>query len=75
MSAITRKKYQWMDDGRCLETGGDLFIANTKAARMEAMKICRECPVRMPCLEDAIEQKQTRGQTVVGVWGGVDFGE
>ena len=69
------KRLKWMDDGKCLETGGLLFISSKTVDRLEAKKVCADCPVRMQCLEYALEKSREHGSTTVGVWGGVDFGQ
>lgn len=75
MSALVRKKFAWTDRALCKEVGGDLFISSREKDRLQVINVCSDCPVRQNCYDDAIEQKNTHGRTVVGVWGGVDFGQ
>jgi WhiB family redox-sensing transcriptional regulator len=45
-----------------------LFFSEEQSEIDEAKAICRECPVRLPCLEGAIERREPWG-----VWGGKLF--
>lgn len=61
----------WRDRASCLETANDLFfpIGSTGPAVgqiEEAKRVCSGCPVRLPCLEWAIEFNVD-----YGVWGGL----
>ena len=45
-----------------------LFFSDAPAEIAEAKAICRACPLRLPCLEGALERKEPWG-----VWGGYLF--
>lgn len=55
--------------GRCVGSGRhDLFFSEIPADLAAAQAICAECPVRVACLEVALEEALEWG-----VWGGVIF--
>jgi WhiB family redox-sensing transcriptional regulator len=65
----------WRADARCLGSDPDLFfpLGGTGAplAQAQAAKdVCRECTVRVLCLQFALETNQG-----TGVWGGTDEDE
>ncbi|MGK5730219.1 WhiB family transcriptional regulator [Streptomyces sp. URMC 124] len=49
----------WEASARCREIGPDLFEPSsyTKQDVAEAKKICARCPVRKPCLADALHRE------------------
>jgi len=56
-------------EGACAGRGdSDLFFSERPDELARAQVICEECPVRLECLEQALE----RGEEW-GVWGGVIF--
>jgi WhiB family redox-sensing transcriptional regulator len=64
------ERANWWDDAACLHTDPDLFFPDGTAGPAlrqvdEAKQICRGCPVRMPCLEWALDQASSSG-----IWGG-----
>ncbi|MFE6225335.1 MULTISPECIES: WhiB family transcriptional regulator [unclassified Streptomyces] len=66
----------WRADAACLEVDPDLFFpvgtgAPALAQAEEAKKVCRRCPVREPCLAEALAQAHPPS----GVWGGLTEGE
>jgi WhiB family redox-sensing transcriptional regulator len=66
----TGNEKNWRAEAECLGSDPDLFfpLGTTGAplAQAEAAKqVCRECAVRMRCLQYALETNQ-----VTGVWGG-----
>lgn len=63
----------WTADALCADhPDPDLWFAHNKSGarhgltdeQANAIAICRQCPVRMPCLLEAIETKSE------GIWGG-----
>jgi len=71
------KPYEWHRDAACRALGHDLFYgpeferaADKKAREKKAKALCAACPVRVPCLESAIE----RGDKY-GIQGGLDEDE
>lgn len=70
--ALAAADYTWRSAAVCRGTDPDLFFpvgstghALTQIAR--AKQVCGECPVRVDCLEYAIETNQDSG-----IWGGLD---
>ena len=65
---------EWHADALCNGMSPDIWFpsASTTATRpdatLEARRICRQCPVRRQCADDA----KANGETW-GVWGGLDF--
>ena len=62
----------WRFDARCADQDPDLFfpVGSSGPALRQALRakaICAQCPVRLECLEWAMETRQPHG-----VWGGLD---
>ena len=55
----------WMARGKCREMDPAVFFPNDGIGVQVAQRICAECPVRVACLEYALENKVDHG-----VWGG-----
>jgi hypothetical protein len=73
----------WRADARCANLGMkdkavlDLFypdVGSNKTARFSAMlhrrakRVCAKCPVRKPCLEDALSHEEGRTDPATGIW-------
>jgi WhiB family transcriptional regulator, redox-sensing transcriptional regulator len=56
----------WQDSARCLGLNPDLFYPENQTLAREAKEVCDGCPVRVECLEYAIEKGER-----FGVWGGL----
>ena len=56
----------WRAHGLCSRTDPDLWFAPGALEHKEAKRICRDCPVRMDCLQYAMETPVDHG-----VWGGL----
>ncbi len=56
----------WQADAKCLGYDPDLFFPEQGASTAPAKNICRECPVRLKCLDYALEETIR-----FGVWGGL----
>lgn len=54
-----------MKIGLCNEKDPDIFFPSDGSGVEKAKRICAECPVRMECLEYALENKVNHG-----IWGG-----
>jgi len=60
MRSPTPKQIQrkdWRDDAACLDHPPELWFATRTNGHRDyawAVRICRHCPVRQPCLEDAL---------------------
>ena len=50
------------------ETDADLWFADQPQLLEEAKDLCRQCPLRAPCLQSAIDREEPWG-----VWGGEIF--
>lgn len=70
----------WIDDAACQNADPTLFFDPTLHPRRghrgapgfdftEALRICATCPVRLPCLQWAIDAEQD-STLRYGVWGG-----
>ena len=57
----------WQQDAACRDAEPDVFFSNAEADREEALRMCGDCPVRMECLEHALETREA-----YGIWGGTD---
>jgi len=60
----------WSDAAACRTVPGasDLFFSEEVPEIIAAKRICAECPVIAPCLEEALERREP-----CGVWGGQLF--
>ncbi len=56
----------WQDLANCRGADPDLFFPERGASTRTAKSICRECSVRVECLEFAIA-----GSEKFGIWGGM----
>ena len=71
---------EWHADALCREIGGDVFfpevidvtgeIVEPRVLVYAAKRICARCPVRVQCLEYALDNEE-----VHGVWGGTSAKE
>jgi WhiB family redox-sensing transcriptional regulator len=59
------REHTWMLDARCREFDPTLFFPSDGVGVDRARHVCFECPVRMACLEYALEYRIDHG-----VWGG-----
>jgi WhiB family transcriptional regulator, redox-sensing transcriptional regulator len=69
--ALANADYSWRDRAICRDTDPDLFfpVGTTGQALVQiarAKEVCNECPVRVDCLEYALETNQDSG-----IWGGL----
>lgn len=62
----------WKLRGLCTEYGvtgdNDPWYSTDPIERMEAVRICQQCPVRQECLDDATARGEQHG-----IWGGVEW--
>lgn len=56
----------WQDEANCLGVDPDLFFPGQGGSTREAKEVCRGCPVRLQCLEFAIDNGEK-----FGIWGGL----
>lgn len=69
--ALGAADYDWRDDALCRDTDPELFfpVGTTGKALVaidKAKQVCDECPVRVSCLDFALETNQDSG-----IWGGM----
>jgi len=55
----------WVVFGACRGAEADAFFPMTRDATQQALVICASCPVRVECLDYALEARER-----FGVWGG-----
>jgi WhiB family redox-sensing transcriptional regulator len=68
MTAPTRNRRDdltWQEAALCQETDPELFFSDQAADTAAALRLCRGCPSRQPCLLFALDR-----EIRVGVWGG-----
>ena len=69
--ALANADYTWRTDAICRDTDPDLFfpVGTTGLALVQiarAKEVCGECPVKIDCLDYALETNQDSG-----IWGGL----
>jgi WhiB family redox-sensing transcriptional regulator len=55
----------WQDYAKCVGADPDLFFPDTAIHVGDVRRICATCPVRVQCLEFALEHNERDG-----IWGG-----
>lgn len=60
----------WVQRANCSPLNAELFFPQKGGSTKEAKRICEECPVKLECLEDALENEEGHG-----VWGGMTANE
>jgi len=66
---VPRSDESWREHANCRRSGVDFYPAD-RTGVLAAKRLCRSCPVRIPCLEHALEQGEK-----LGVWGGLSEDE
>jgi len=56
---------RWMGKGKCRDMDPAMFFPSDGIGVQIAQKTCSECPVKIPCLEYALDNRVDHG-----VWGG-----
>lgn len=62
-----KREQGWKLDGACLLEPTDLFFVDVGESAQPAKIICSTCPVKVPCLRYAIENREWDG-----IWGGTN---
>ena len=57
---------QWMDFALCAETDPEAFFVEKSGDTRPAKAVCLACPVRLNCLDYAVENR-----IAWGIWGGL----
>ena len=62
----------WMADALCASRDPELWFPGTSGSSLPAIRICRQCPVRLPCLRYACQLRLATADSMWGggVWGG-----
>lgn len=60
-----RKLAKWMKKAKCRSLDAEIFFPSDGAGVEVAKKICKDCPVKIACLEYALANRINHG-----VWGG-----
>jgi len=63
---ISNQRLAWADAGSCTNADPDLFFPQPGTDTSYARSICRGCPVRIQCLDYALQSGQKHG-----IWGGM----
>lgn len=70
--SVLTTNLRWQRDARCAEVGQEIFYLepwhNATDGR-QARGVCAGCPVRRPCLLDALEHMDDYGPGTHGIWG------
>jgi Transcription factor WhiB len=66
VTTATDPRRAWVDGALCAQTDPEIFFPLKGAPGHEAKRICAQCPVRLPCLEEALARDLTWG-----IWGGL----
>lgn len=60
------RELTWWDYAACLGMDPDLFFPERGESVAAAKEVCQDCPVRLTCLQYALDNKEHHG-----IWGGV----
>ena len=66
LEVLKSEDLAWQDLAHCRGANPDLFFPERGASTRKAKGICRECPVRVECLEFAVVTSEK-----FGIWGGM----
>lgn len=73
---INSRSLHWYDQARCRGMKSDIFFPETSVGIstsgifLEAIKVCKHCPVKQECLAYVMEM-ETNDVRRYGVWGGM----
>lgn len=57
---------EWVEDALCAQVDPELWYSEKGGSTREAKRICKQCPVRVQCLEEAMAAGDRHG-----IWGGL----
>ena len=57
---------EWQEQAACRGADVDKFFSLDEEDQRQALELCARCPVREPCLEYALRERE-----MYGIWGGV----
>jgi hypothetical protein len=61
----------WRTRAACQGTDLEAFFSDAADTQRQALGVCRRCPVRVTCLQDAMGWSESSDYTLVGVAGGL----
>jgi WhiB family redox-sensing transcriptional regulator len=63
---------RWAEQALCAQADPDAWFPTKgqHALAKTAIRVCRACPVRVPCLNYALSGADTWGGIATGIWGG-----
>lgn len=64
--AVDGDDITWRHHALCRQVDAELFFPEKGGSNREAKRLCARCPVRTPCLEEALVNDES-----FGVWGGM----
>ena len=67
LAAPISEERPWMVFGACRDADPDLFFPSNKEQAKAAVAICATCPVRLDCLDYALDARER-----FGIWGGTN---
>lgn len=62
----TTQTATWQDDAACAGSEPGPFFSTDEHTQLQALEVCRGCPVREECLEHALRHGER-----FGIWGGM----
>lgn len=62
----TPEQEAWRDDAVCAQIDPERWFPDKGGSTREAKKVCLSCPVRLECLQYALDRDER-----FGVWGGL----
>lgn len=66
LPAIPAHDLGWQDDALCAQTDPEAFFPDKGGSTAAAKRVCGACPVRLACLDYALDTEQR-----FGIWGGL----
>ncbi len=67
---LVNQKRPWASEALCAQTNPEAFFPEGGGSTQQVKVICGNCPVRIACLNEALE----RGERF-GIWGGTSWNE
>lgn len=67
--SVLTTNLRWQKEALCAEVGQEIFYPERGSNIREARTVCGQCPVRRPCLLDALEHMDDFGAGRHGIWG------
>jgi WhiB family redox-sensing transcriptional regulator len=70
VTAVLQRPGAWTELALCAQADPDAWFPDKGGSTAAARRICRACPVRVPCLDYALSGADTWGGISTGIWGG-----